>query len=189
MNKQFPDYRLDRRSYEEPNDRAQARSTSLIEEYLDEIDPPLSMLAAHRGDEKPSHIQRVTSSIPANVTDSKLHTECLIGHHVVDHTPNLCFSKPTDTVRGIAGSDMALSADSSLSSSYHDLRTDIPKLFDQAIVEGMAVWAEEHCNGDSQRHRSFDREPENEVEAEIMAARALQACGMIPRQVDAPRKY
>ena len=172
-------------SYEEPNDRGQPCTTSLVEEYLDGIFSPLSMLAAHQVDRKLSHTKRVTPAMPANVTDPEPHSECVNGHRGVDHTPDLFFSKPTDTVRGTAGSDMAHSADSSLSSSCHDLRTNMPSLSDLAIIEGMAAWAEEHCNGDSHQHRSFDIEPENEVEAEVMAARALQACGMIPRQVHA----
>ena len=179
-------YRQDRRSSEEPNDRGQPFSTSLVEEYLGGMLSPLSMPAAHYGDGKPGHMRRVTPSMLAYMTDSEPHTECLNGHRFVDHTPDLCFSKPTDTVRGIAGSDMRDSADSSLSSSYHDHRTDIPPIFDQAILQGMATWAEEHCDGDSHRHRPFEIEPENEVEAETMAMRALQACGMIPRQVHAP---
>ena len=181
-----PTYRHHRESpYEEPNDRGQPCGTSLVEEYLDGIISPLSMLAAHQDDRKLIHTKRSTPSMLANVTDPKPYSECVNGHRGVDHTLDLFFSKPTDTVRGTAGSDMAHSADSSLSSSYHDFRTSMPSLCDQAIVEGMAAWAEEHCTADSHQHRPFDIEPENEIEAEVMAARALQACGIIPRQVHA----
>lgn len=188
MNEKCPTYRNDRKSpFEEPKDRGQPCSSSLVEEYLDGIISPLSMLAAHQGDGKISHKTMVTPFMLEYVTDPESHTECLRRQRIVDQTPDLCFSKPTDTVRGTAGSDMTNSAHSSLSSSCHDLRTDIPLLFDQAIVQGMAAWTEEHCNSESHRHRPVDLEPENEVEAEIMAARALQACGMIPQQVHAPR--
>lgn len=112
-----------------------------------------------------------------DVEDPDFLTRRVITHQRTNETSAVRFSQPTDTVKGVAGSDSTSSCMSSLSSSFEDSHLAHPTPFDIGVLRGLASWSQEQAKSDEEQGQSFSLHAKNEAEAQAIADKTLQAYG------------
>ena len=157
--------------------RERSNKALLLDAYLNEVtsNPPrLDASQSMQGR------YRIPESVPRssnNVHAAETYTRRTIHHHDASECRDLKFSKPTDTVLGIAGSNSSGSTCSSLSSSLESNRIGSLFSFDASAIQGIGAWSKTEDERRCHQLHTLGIHPANEAEAQAIAGKALRAQG------------